>query len=336
VGGQGCPGTDDGQPPLSARPAGTRPLTAEEKAEDSARESRYEDAQATLTAARGKFDSAVTDYQLAASRAASTIRNQISHDGLKDSWWESHFGWVSTFFKVLAIAVIILAIVGLIIACPFTAGLLAALPFITSAGLATAGTALGWMLAGATVMQTVYDGIEASNGDESWAAFDLDIVALVTFGFDKGAEAVAEVLTDFAESAGKAVAAGRAGRAAMRLEGLPGFLYSLASRSSLIEFVVNDDALTNATAAAEHATQVVERVVKAAEPGNVPALLTMSSDFGEMLAKLGALSDRVPGVVRIAAPRAIVQGLAMVDGFAQWSSFLGGGAFTLHGIATGK
>jgi hypothetical protein len=320
--------------PLPARPPGSSPPTAEEKAASNARQNRYEDAQTTLTAAQGRFAIAVADYQQAASGAANTIRNQISHDGLKDSWWESHFGWVSTFFKVLAIVVIVLAIVALIIACPFTAGLLAALPFITSAGLATAGAALGWALAGATVLQAVYDGIEASDGKESWTAFDMDIVALVTFGFGKGAEAVAEVLADFSESAGKAVVAGRAGRAAMRLEGLPGFLYSLASRSSLIKSFVDADAFANATAAAQHATQVVEAAVKAAEPGNLPVLMTMSSDLAKTLAKFGALSDEVPGVVRIAAPRAIVQGLAAVEGFAQWASFLGGGAFTFHSLTT--
>jgi hypothetical protein len=67
----------------------------------------------------------------------------------------------------------------------------------------------------------------------------------------------------------------------------------------------------------------------------ISVLVTMSSELGESLAKLGALSDRVPGVVRIAVPRTTVQALSAVDGFTQWASFLGGGVFTLHGLAAG-
>lgn len=325
--------------PGPAPPAGARPLTEDEKAAEQAKQNRYDTAQATLTAARGKLDSAVSDYRSAASGAARKISNEVSHDGLKDSWWDSHFGWVSTFFKVLAVAVIVLAIVGLIIACPFTAGLLALLSGITAAGLTTAGTVLSWTLLAATALQAVYDGIEAANRKESWAAFRWDIVAMVTFGFGKGAEAAARGLTGFAAGTAKAVAAGRAGRAAMRVKGLPGFTYSLASRSGLVRAALGvmgkSEDFADASKAADHAAVAVANAAEAAAPGNRTVLLTMSGELGASLAKLGALSDRVPGVVRIAAPKATVQALATIDGFTQWASFLGGGIFTLHGIAAG-
>ncbi len=318
--------------PGPPRPPGAKPPTEQEKAAEQARQNKYDSAQATLTAAHAKFAGAVSDYQSAASGAARKISTAVSHDGLKDSWWESHFGWVGTFFKVLAVAVIVLAVVGLIIACPFTAGLLALLPGITAAGLATTATVLGWTLFAATALQAVYDGVEAANGKESWTAFALDIVAMATFGFGKGVEVAAKGLTEFAEGAAKTVAAGRAGRAALRVKGLPGFLYSLRA---VLGPMSDSQAFRDASAAAEHAAAVIQKVANAAEPSNRTVLLTMSSELGESLARLGALSDRVPGVARIAVPRTTVQALSTVDGFAQWASFLGGGVFTLHGIAAG-
>lgn len=157
----------------------------------------------------------------------------------------------------------------------------------SAAGLTTIGTVLGWTLFAATVLQAVYDGVEAADGKESWAAFTLDIAAMVTFGFGKGVEVAAKGLTGFAEGAAKTVAAGRAGRAALRLKGLPGFLYSLRG---VLGPISDGQAFTDARAAAEHAASVIQKAAATAGPGNRTVLLTMSSELGESLARLGALS----------------------------------------------
>jgi uncharacterized protein YukE len=324
-----------GPPP----PAGNPPLTTQEQATERTRLTAYTDAQTLMSQASSRFNDAVHDYQASAGSAARKITNEISHDGLKDSWWDRNFGWISQVFKYVAIAVIVLAVVALILACPLSAGLLVALG--ASAGmLGTIGTAIGWTLFGLTILQAVFDGTAAGTHKESWTAFAFDIVALAAFGFGKGAEALTKGLAAGAEAAGTTVAAGRVGRETMRANGLPGILFSFASRSRLaagaMRFLGMGDALDGANKAATEAQAAVGVTVKAATSGTGTALLTMSDGFALSVAKLGVLDDEVPGVLRITVPRIFAQGLAGVDGLFQWGAFGSSGYFALHGILAGS
>src|SRR5205807_490688 len=84
-------------------------------------------------------------YHAAAGAAARAITAEIGRDGLKDSWWDAHFSWVARFFEVVAVAVLVLAVVAIILACPFSAVLIGVV------AAETASTAIGWTLFGLTI-----------------------------------------------------------------------------------------------------------------------------------------------------------------------------------------
>ena len=107
----------------SAAAPATGPAPADTPA-SRARSIRYDDASHDLSTARRQFGTAVADYHDAAGAAARAITTEIGRDGLKDSWWDAHFGWVARFFEVVAVAVLVLAVVAIILACPFSAALL--------------------------------------------------------------------------------------------------------------------------------------------------------------------------------------------------------------------
>jgi hypothetical protein len=227
-------------------------------------------------------------------------------------------------------------VVALVLAMPWTAAFIAAmLSFlgadVTAAAVATTlaavSTWIGWGLFGVTVVQAAFDGTAAATGKESWTAFALDIVALVTFSFGKVTEAGAKTLAESAADSGKAVAAGRAGRDAMRASGLPGLLYSLGSRFSLAAKVMRIAGMGGqfdaAVQAASDARTAVASAVKAAEPGNLATFLTMSSSGAEELSKLDTLSGKVPGVLRIEVAKGVAYALMGVSGAGQWGSFIG-------------
>lgn len=327
--------------PGPTRPAGSPPLTPEQQQEEHTRQNAYSSAQDDLTTARGKFNTAVDDYHAAASKAATQIRNEIGRDGLKDSWWDRNFGWISKVFEYIAIAVIVLAIVALIIACPFSAGILLALGVSAEAvaTLATVGTVLGWVLFGLTLAQAVFDGVAAGTGKESWTAFIFDMVALVTFGYGKFiAEPAVKALTEGAEGTAKTITAARAAQTAMKAEGLPGFLYSV-SKFAPAEWIMRlfgmGDTLDAANQAAQGAVSTLDDALKAAKPSNLTAALTMSGDISKDMAKLSVMENEVPGSLRIGISTALAHAMAGTDGVFQWGSFLGGGVFTLHGILAG-
>ena len=331
-----------GPPPKPGSP----PPTAEQKAAAATRATAYDGASTDLSTATTQFHTAVQDYHDAASRAARAIENEINHDGLKDSWWDRNFGWISKVFMIIGIIVIVLAVIALILVCPLTAGLIAGLIGEALAGTLTA--ALGWAILGLTVAQAIFDGIAAGTGKESWTAFILDCVSIATFGLGDGLGQVGkflpeiqgvlprvlEPLTEGAEDAAKVVGAGRAGRAFMSGQGLPGILYSLGSRSSLVATVMDwagqGDKLAGAIDAASGARETIETLVKDAEPGNLVSLWAMSSDTGESFAKIAALDAHVPGVVRIIVPKALAGTTIALEGGAQWSSFIGGNAYQIH------
>jgi len=328
-----------GPPP----PPGSPPPTAEEKAAAAQRAAAYTGAAADLKNATAQFQTAVGHYRAAAWGAASAIRSELSHDGLKDSWWDRNFGWISKAFMIIGIIVMILAIVALILVCPLTAGFIAGL--IGTELVSTISAALGWVILGLTVAQATFDGIAAETGKESWTSFILDIVSLATFSLGDGLGQVGkflpevkgilprllEPLAEGAEDAAKAVNAGRAGRAFMSEHGLPGILYSLGSRSSLVATVMDwagqGDKLAGAIAKANEAREAIETLVNEAKPGNLASLWTMSSDAARDWAKLSALDAKLPGVVRIIVPKALAGTTIALGGGAQWASFIGGNAY---------
>jgi uncharacterized protein YukE len=322
--------------PGPPRPPGSPPLTDTQKAQQRTQQTACTGAQTSLAQATRNFDDAVTDYRSAANRAAQQIGSAISHDGLKDSWWDRNFGWISTVFKIIAIVVVVLAVVALLLAMPWTAAFLAGMLSLlgsevtvatVAATLSTISTGLGWTLLGVTAVQAAYDGTAAATGKESWTAFALDMVALVTFSFGKVAELGVRALAETAGDSGKAVAMARAGRDAMRATGLPGPLYSFGSRFSLAAKVMRmaglGDQLDTALQAASDARTALTSVIKEAEPANLITFLTMTNSGATDLSKLNAISGQVPGVLRIEVAKATSYALMGVSGAGQWGSFIG-------------
>jgi uncharacterized protein YukE len=321
--------------------AGSPPPTAAQKAAAPTRAGNYSAAKSSSQTASTAFHNGVTAYHKAAGHAAGQISGAISHDAVHDSWWDRNFGWISTVFKVIAIVVLVLAVVALLLACPALAAALAEVfaamgmtAEAAAAAVAAISTVAEWGAAILTGTQAIFDGIAAGTGKESWTAFALDIAGLVTFGFGTGATAIIRGLAEGAGQAGEAVAAGRAGRAAM--PSLLGFAYSLASRSTTAEGLVRVLGLggrfDGAVQAADGARSAVSAAVKAAEPQNLPALFTMSKDIAEGLARLNTLSEQVPNVLRIEVPSAAASGLATAVGGLQWSTFAATHIYTVHSI----
>jgi uncharacterized protein YukE len=324
----------------SAPPApGGPPPTAEETAAATRRQLACHDATAALASARRNFNSAVQDYQDAAARAAASINAEVNTDPLKDSWWDRNFGWISGVFEVIAIVVAVLAIVALVLICPLTAGAIAAmLGMTTTATLTSVATAIGIFSAGVTVLEATFDGTAMATDKESWTSFALDLASLAAFGLGEGAGTIIKSLAKGAQEAGEAVAAGRAGRAFMSANGLPGILYSLGVRSATVARVLRwagqGDKLEGAVKAAADARAGVATAVKEAEPSNLVVLWSMNSDVGEGSAKLAELANKVPGVLRIIVPRAAATGLTAVEGGGQWATFAGGNAYNVsHWVA---
>jgi len=294
---------------------------------------RHDEATRDLTVARGQFITAVEDYNTAAGAAARMITAEIGSDGLKDSWWDAHFGWFSGFFKIVAVTVLVLAVVAIILVCPFSAALLGA------AAVEVGTTTIGWTLFGLTALQAAFDGTAMATGKESWTAFAWDLTALATFGTGKAAEAGVAWLAENSGEVGKAVAARRAGADAMWSKGLPGFLFSVATRSRMASGAMHllgmGGVLDAATKAAAEAGSAVTTAVRNASPSALASLVTMDNSFSADLAKITAVNGEVPGVLRIQIARTLGQALAGVDGAFQWSTFGASGYFTLQPLMAG-
>lgn len=320
-------------------PALTSQQKAEQKAAAAAKAANYSAAQDSLSQARTSFNKAVDAYQSAAKNAAKTINNELGSDPLTDSWFEQHFGDIANIFKWIAIAVVVLAVVALLIACPFTAAGLAAFLGISASTLATVGTVIGWVLFGVTVVQAVFDGIAASDGLESWLSFALDLVALATFGLGKGAEALGEALADSATDAGKEAASEAAEESFMDTDpralhnswveanpgevGPKGFMFSPS--------VVAADAAK----AGQSASDAVEAAAKAAKAGNFGALSTMSGDLAKDLSVVNAVSKAVPDVAKVGTVLTQLRAVAAASGIIQWASFVNGAYFTAAAFTSG-
>ena len=175
---------------------------------------------------------------------------------------------------------------------------------------------------------------------ESWTAFAWDIGALATFGTGKAAEAGVRWLAENSADVGTVLAARRAGQAAMWSKGMPGLLFRVASRSdaaaSVLRVLGMGGTLDAAAKAAAEAESAVRAAVRSAAPGMAASIFTMSDGCSTDLAKLAAIDEKVPGVLRIQLARTLGQALAGVDGTFQWSTFGAGGYFTLHPLLAGS
>jgi uncharacterized protein YukE len=341
--------------PGPAPKPGSPPPTDAEKTAAAKRASAYGDASANLKNATARFHNAVGDYHAAAGSAARAIRDEIGHDGLKDSWWDRNFGWISNVFMIIGIVVIVLAVIALILICPLTAGLLAA--WLGADLVATLSAAVGWAIFGLTVGQAIFDGVSAATGKESWTNFVIDCLSLATLGLGEGLGKVViggktilpevrgllprlvEPLTQYAENAAKSVAAGRAGRGFMQANGLPGFLYTFGSKGGLTDGLLRlfgkGDVLDGAVNAANVARDGVETALKGATPGNLLSLGAWSSDAATEWSKLSIIDQQVPNMVRVMFPKAAAASVIGLSGGAQWASFIGGNTYNIHGWTQG-
>ena len=121
---------------------------------------------------------------------------------------------------------------------------------------------------------------------------------------------------------------------------LPGVLFSVASRSSVASSAMRvlgmGGVLDAANRAAAEAGSAVADAVRSVSPGTAAAVFAMNNGIATDISKIGAVDDRVPGVLRIRMARTFAQGLAGADGTFQWSTFGAGGYFTLHPLLAGS
>ena len=319
-------------PPKPGAPPPSPP-TPDEQAAEKKRSTAYGQAQTDLGTARAKFDRAVGDYHTAAGTAAKKIKDAIGHDGLKDSWWDRNFHWIKIVMEVIAVIVIVLAIAALLLACPFAAGFV--LFGLTAEALGTiAETALVVL----TLVQLAYDSTAAATGKESWTAAILDVVSLCTFGFGKLAAPALRALADGGLDAGKAVSAGRAGRAFMEDNGLPGLLYSLGSRSGFVRGAMTlfgkGQVLDGAISAANDARTALTELVDGVKPTNLQSLWSWSKEAATEVDKLNVLGGKLPDVARVTFRQGVGQGLYVADGAVQWGGFIASGGYNAHAIVS--
>ena len=319
-------------PPKPGAPPPSPP-TPDEQAAEKRRSAAYGQAQTDLSAARTKFNQAVGDYHTAAGTAAKKINDAIGHDGLKDSWWDRNFHWIKIVMEVIAVIVIVLAIAALLLACPFAAGFV--LFGLAAETLATiAETALVVL----TLVQLAYDSVAAATGKESWTAAILDVVSLCTFGFGKLAAPALKAPADGGLDVGKMVSAGRAGRAFMEDNGLPGLLYSLGSRSGFVRGAMSlfgkGPVIDGAISAANDAKTALTELVEDAKPTNLQSLWSWSKEAATEVDKLDILGGKLPDVARISFRQALGKGLYIADGGVQWGGFIASGGYNSHAIVS--
>ncbi|MGH3245742.1 MAG: hypothetical protein ACRDOI_05935 [Trebonia sp.] len=190
--------------PAPKPPAGSPAPTADQQAAAKTAASNYSAASDSLASAQSSFNSAVDAYHAAANTAAKAINDELGHDPLKDSWFQSHFAWLLKFFHILSIIVMALAAIALLIALPGVGALLDGIGLGAVAGVAS--SAIGWGAALVGVGQTIFDAKAASVGLGSWKTFAMDIVGDVSFGIGKAADPLADWITGGASDAAKTAA----------------------------------------------------------------------------------------------------------------------------------
>jgi uncharacterized protein YukE len=283
--------TQPGPPP----PAGAPDPTPDQVAAERSRQQAHQQAADDLSAAHRQVEDAQSDYEHAAGRVADAIHDAVQHDGVHDSWWDRNFHWVKDVVKWINVAVTVLAIAALVI------GL-----FIPGLDVLI-GAYLLYAIAAGTVLMLAGDSALAATGKGSWTSAALDAVGLLTLGIGGSVARLGGRAADIAGS----VAAGRAGRAVMSARGMPGMLYSLASRSSTVSGLVRvfpkvATALDDAGAAAGVARSGVTAL--RAETSLVGrALVGGNRELAETSALVSRLDRVVPGVLRLQALNGLVK-----------------------------
>ena len=318
--------------PAAALPAGAPPLTPDQETAARQRAAACGDASTIIAQATSRFHDAVDAYNTAAGRSADAIEAAYSHDGLKDSWWDRNFHWISAAMKIIAIIVIVLAIITIFIACPWAVGLLAVMGMSVEGATAAVATATMVGIAASLILDTM----AAETGKQSWTAAILDVLAAATFGFGKLAELGVGALAKYGEDIAEAVAAGRAGRATMAAHGLPRLTYSAARVSQTLRSLLTlsprvSRALDAADQAAAKASADVAASLDGVEGSRFVAMAAQSPGIAKDLAKLLELSASLPGVVRLALSRAVASAVTATDAAAQSTTLVGTTGYNVTG-----
>jgi uncharacterized protein YukE len=303
--------------------AGAPKQTAEQKADAAAAAKKYSAAQDSLSQAQNQFNNAVDAYQTAANNAANAINNELNGDPLTDTWFQQHFGWLLNFFHILAYVVMALAIVALVIACPFTAGFIAGILGASVSAVAsvlgTIGTVIDVATAAITVGTAVFDGVGAGEGLESWQSFGLDIFGLATLGLGKGLESFSGSIVKGAKQA-VGDTAGQGAYLTTKLghnnwaAGGNGFVFGSTSGGA-------QAAAASAKAASEAAVKAVGKVSEGAKGSNLAWLLSSSDGIAKDISSLNGINGLVPGVAKVGAGITKLKGIAGVNGIVQWAGF---------------
>lgn len=345
--------------PAPAHGSGAPKQTAAQKADAAAAAKKHSAAQDSLSQAQNQFNNAVDAYQTAASNAANTINSELNGDPLKDTWFQQHFGWLLNFFHILAYVVMGLAILALIIACPFTAGFIAGIVGASVSSVAsvlgTIGTVIDVASLAIGVGTTVFDGVAAGEGLESWQSFGLDILGLATFGIGKGADATSGSIAKDATGAAEKSAGDTAGQGAKNAfadtakndymdsrlghnnwvadnpdaAGNNAFTFADTSYSGMkagaqaaADAAANSgEAAAAAKAASAAAAKAVGKVSETAKGSNLAWLLGSSNGIAKDLASLNEINGLVPGVAKVGAGVMAMKGIAGINGVFQWAGF---------------
>jgi uncharacterized protein YukE len=333
---------------------GSPPLTDDQKAAAATAAKNYSAAQDSLSQAQSQFNSAVEAYETAAKNAANQINDELDHDPLKDSWFQQHFGWLLNFFHILAYIVMGLAILALLIACPFSAGFIAGILGVSMSTLAAVGTVIDVATLLISVGTTVFDGVAAGEGLESWQSFGLDILGLATFGLGKGAGAVSKSITKDATAAGEKGASDFASKGAKDAFGdtakndyldsraghnlnvgkdpnasTNGFVFGNATYTGMKagakaagDAAFNSgDAAAFAKIAGSTAAKAIGKIAEDTPAGNLSTILGMNGDIAKDLAGLNAVQNLVPNVAKVGAGVMALKGLVGVNGIIQWGGY---------------
>ena len=287
--------------PLPAPAQGAPPLTPAEQSTRDARARAHSAAADALASAQSIAGTAASEYQQAAKKAHDAIHDAIQHDGVHDSWWDRHAGWIKNALKWIGVAILVLAVIAILITTFGAAGGI----------LAFAGALAEWTAAGLTAVSLVGHWGLAASGNGKWSDVAFDAIGLASFGlgkfFVKGIAALAGRLPTVgraaanAETLARTVAAERSAATSLRSSGLPGWLYRAAGNDGLI-WLGNKvfPGLTKAMPAAETAAADARAAITLTK--SAPKLFRVlgegERETARSLQALRELNAQVPGVLR--------------------------------------
>jgi uncharacterized protein YukE len=315
-------------------PGSPAPTAAQQAAAKTAA-SNYSTAQDSLNQATSQFNSAVDDYKDAASAAAKAINDELGSDPLKDSWFQAHFGWLLNFFHILAIIVMALAAIALIICLPGVGAVLDGI------GLGALGSIIGWGSFAIGMGQTIFDGVAAGEGLESWKSFGLDLVGDVTFGVGQGASKIASTVAKSATDATESAASAAAKTSVIdkaTADGSADFIKNNATTT-----ISNDDLAAAAKAAGETAGKgaaaaaetagksAAESIAKSLEgvekatgkslTGNLQGFAFQNGDIANSIAKLNSIAGTAPASAKVGTAINKVIASGVVNGVTTLGAF---------------